>query len=106
MGLQGKTTVIPVISKADTVATKHMNVLKKAVWETFKQCNLDPLESLGLDEDTDSVTSSRIAEEDEDDVSNESDQAPKSSPPSSPNSKRQSTQSIRRHKAQEDSKVD
>ncbi|KAI6777861.1 Neuronal-specific septin-like protein [Emericellopsis cladophorae] len=104
--LQGKTTVIPVISKADTVATKHMNVLKKAVWETFKQCNLDPLESLGLDEDTDSVTSSRIAEEDEDDVSNASDRAPKSSPPSSPNSKRQSTQSIRRHKAQEDSKVD
>ncbi|KAK2673600.1 hypothetical protein RAB80_011143 [Fusarium oxysporum f. sp. vasinfectum] len=28
--LQGKTTVIPVIAKADTITTKHMNVLKRS----------------------------------------------------------------------------
>lgn len=65
--LQGKTTVIPVISKADTITTKHMNVLKKAVWDSLKRSNLDPLESLGLDDaDDDSssaVDSHRIEEE-------------------------------------------
>ncbi|KAF4124624.1 Septin [Geosmithia morbida] len=65
--LQGKTTVIPVISKADTVTTKHMNVLKRAVWDTFQKSNLDPLAALGLDEDSSSVSSGRIDEEAEDD---------------------------------------
>lgn len=63
--LQGKTTVIPVISKADTVTTKHMNVLKRTVWDTFQKSNLDPLAALGLDEDASSVSSSRIEEEEE-----------------------------------------
>lgn len=64
--LQGKTTVIPVISKADTITTKHMQVLKKAVWDSLKKSNLDPLEVLGLEDDNDSLPSStRIAEEEE-----------------------------------------
>ncbi|KND87381.1 hypothetical protein TOPH_07964 [Tolypocladium ophioglossoides CBS 100239] len=107
--LHGKTTVIPVIAKADTITTKHMNVLKKAVWDSIKKANLDPLEALGLDEDNDSL-SGRIDEEDEDEVGNEEavgdDDKAVSSPPASPNSKRLSSQSIRRHKAQEEAKED
>lgn len=64
--LQGKTTVIPVISKADTITTKHMHVLKKAVAASLKKANLDPLEVLGLEDDEESRPSSiRIAEEPE-----------------------------------------
>ena len=66
--LQGKTTVIPVISKADTVTTKHMGVLKRSVWDSIKKANLDPLEPLGLDVDDASSSSSRIDEEDEEAV--------------------------------------
>lgn len=118
--LQGKTTVIPVISKADTITTKHMNVLKKTVWDSIKKANLDPLEALGLDDDENSVSSNRIDEEDEDADEDDNEQAVNddesdedlpiqgqtSSPPASPNSKRLSTQSIRRHKAQEEAKED
>ncbi|KAG8415511.1 hypothetical protein J3458_009351 [Metarhizium acridum] len=101
--LHRKTTVIPVIAKADTITTKHMNVLKKSVWDSIKKADLDPLEALGLDEDSD-----RIDEEEEDaavsDISEPKDA--NSSVASSPNSKRLSSQSIRRHKAQEESKKD
>ncbi|KAI0431809.1 septin [Xylaria sp. FL1042] len=62
--LQGKTTVIPVISKADTVTTAHMTFLKKTVWASLKKANFDPLEALGLD-DEDESNSSRIDEGDE-----------------------------------------
>ncbi|KAF2681298.1 hypothetical protein K458DRAFT_406645 [Lentithecium fluviatile CBS 122367] len=48
--LQGRTTVIPVISKADTITTAHMRHLKKMVWDTLKRSKLDPLEALHLDE--------------------------------------------------------
>ncbi|KAH9883651.1 hypothetical protein F4778DRAFT_765921 [Xylariomycetidae sp. FL2044] len=67
--LQGKTTVIPVISKADTITTTHMAVLKKTVWSSLKMANFDPLEALGLDDDDDEVTldSSRIDEAEEED---------------------------------------
>jgi septin family protein len=114
--LQGKTTVVPVISKADTITTKHMNVLKKTVWDSIKKSNLDPLEALGLDDDNDSFSSSRIDEEDEEETPNdapapessESEELPiqgQTSPPSSPSHKRMSSQSIRRHKAaQEETK--
>ncbi|CAK7218813.1 hypothetical protein SBRCBS47491_003632 [Sporothrix bragantina] len=64
--LQGKTTVIPVISKADTITTKHMSVLKKSVADSLKRSNLDPLESLGLDDLDDgesTADSNRIEEE-------------------------------------------
>ncbi|KAI1322632.1 septin [Xylariaceae sp. FL0255] len=78
--LQGKTTVVPVISKADTVTTAHMNFLKKTVWASLKRANFDPLEVLGLDDDDSSsaADSSRIDEGDENDdgavVSDEEDE--------------------------------
>ena len=49
-GLRGKTTVIPIISKADTITTDHMKSLKRAVWTSLKQSNLDPFEALGMEE--------------------------------------------------------
>ena len=116
--LRGKTTVIPVIGKADTITTKHMSVLKKAVWDSIKKSNMDPLEALGLNNDEDNGSSSdRIDEESDEDGSKEnaledSDdsindlpiQGPIVSASASPNSKRMSTQSIRKHKAQEEVK--
>ncbi|EEY15980.1 Sep4b [Verticillium alfalfae VaMs.102] len=114
--LQGKTTVIPVVSKADTITTKHMQVLKKAVWESLKKANLDPLEALGMGDDDDD-SSDRIEEADEDALEDDSDQSPEDddlpiqggdelvrSVPSSPSAKRLSGQSIRRHKAKEEEK--
>ncbi|KAL2353747.1 hypothetical protein BJ546DRAFT_109431 [Cryomyces antarcticus] len=65
--LQGKTTVIPVISKADTITTVHMAYLKKTLWESLKQAKLDPLEALGLDDDSSSDSGS-MDERDVDDV--------------------------------------
>ncbi|KAK7946509.1 Sep4b [Apiospora aurea] len=65
--LQGKTTIIPVISKADTITTAHMNVLKQTVMASLKKSNMDPLEPLGLEaDDDDTPDSSRIEEGDED----------------------------------------
>lgn len=63
--LQGKTTVIPVISKADTITTAHMRHLKKMVWDTLKRAKLDPLEALHLDE-SDESDDDRLDERDED----------------------------------------
>lgn len=114
--LQGKTTVIPVISKADTITTAHMTVLKKTVWDSLKKANLDPLEALGLDEEDGATPdSSRIDEGDEgqdaeaeephaashdtddSEESGESDDFPiQGHPPTSPKSKRRSTNSVRR----------
>lgn len=66
--LQGKTTVIPVVSKADTITTAHMAVLKKTVWASLKKANFDPLEALGLDDEDDTTPdSSRIDEVEEED---------------------------------------
>ncbi|KAF2136896.1 uncharacterized protein K452DRAFT_302393 [Aplosporella prunicola CBS 121167] len=53
--LQNKTTVIPVISKADTITTSHMGFLKRSVWDGLKQSKLDLLEVLGLDSDVESL---------------------------------------------------
>lgn len=67
--LWGKTTVIPVISKADTLTVGHMAFLKRAVWESLKGAKLDPLEALELegdDEDDDFDNDDAIDEEDED----------------------------------------
>jgi septin family protein len=69
--LQTRTTVIPVISKADTITGAHMRHLKKMVWDTIKRAKLDPLEALNLDlddEDTD-----RLDERDEDEYAQTSD---------------------------------
>ncbi|KAI7490277.1 hypothetical protein KC357_g2024 [Hortaea werneckii] len=51
--LWGKTTVIPIIGKADTLTVGHMGFLKRAVWESVKEANLDPLEALDLEGDDD-----------------------------------------------------
>ena len=53
--LQGKTTVIPVISKADTVTSAHMVHLKKIVWTSLKETKLDPLLALSMDESDDDL---------------------------------------------------
>ena len=68
--LQGKTTIIPIISKADTITTAHMAVLKKTVWSSFKKAGMDPLDALGLEDDEDSSRDpNRIEEGEEDGVS-------------------------------------
>ena len=48
--IKGKTTVVPVISKADTVTAAHVNFLKRAVWESLKRNGLDTLEALEKDD--------------------------------------------------------
>ncbi|KAJ6178933.1 hypothetical protein N7519_009394 [Penicillium mononematosum] len=60
----GKTTVVPVISKADTITSAHMSYLRKAVWSSLKQANIDPLEILTL-EDQEEEYSSESADEEE-----------------------------------------
>ncbi|EMR72078.1 putative septin aspe protein [Eutypa lata UCREL1] len=69
--LQGKTTVIPVVSKADTITTAHMAVLKKTVWSSLKKANFDPLQALGLDDDNTSDSSRIDEEEEETEIANE-----------------------------------
>jgi len=69
--LKGKTTVIPVISKADTITGAHMRHLKKMVWDTIKRAKLDPLEALNLDDPEDD--GDRLDERDEDDYVESSD---------------------------------
>lgn len=63
--LQGKTVVVPVISKADTVTTQHMAFLKKKVWESLKRAGLDPLEAVSFDEDSELLE--EVDEDDDDD---------------------------------------
>lgn len=96
--LQGKTTVIPVISKADTITTAHMTYLKKTVWDSLRKANLDPLEALGLDDEPESPiighSQSHLDERDEYAASENG----SGSSGGSPNSKRLSSGSIRRHK--------
>jgi septin family protein len=110
--LQGKTTVIPVISKADTITTKHMNVLKRTVAESLKKANLDPLEALGLDDDDDSnADPGKIVEEDEEQASEhgegeageEDPESPTEGEDAAPKPKRLSGGSIRRRKVSEES---
>ncbi|KAK8230354.1 hypothetical protein IWZ00DRAFT_131173 [Phyllosticta capitalensis] len=52
-GLQGKSIVIPVVSKADSITTAHMAYLKRSVWDSLKQAKLDLLEALDLDDESD-----------------------------------------------------
>lgn len=123
--LQGKTTVVPVISKADSITTAHMTYLKRMVWDSLRQANLDPLEALGLDDTEGEGRDDRIDEEDEGEsdsgsldvegppgmalplqkpdtsVSGSSPSKQNPSAPTSPNSKRLShSDSIRQHKRQ------
>ena len=57
-GLKGRTTVIPVVAKADTVTSAHMAQLKRSVWESLKKNDLDAFEALSQEEDEDSDTAS------------------------------------------------
>ncbi|KAL6705888.1 hypothetical protein ACN47E_006348 [Coniothyrium glycines] len=72
--LQGKTTVIPIISKADTITGAHMRHLKKMVWDTIKRAKLDPLEALNLDLEDDEDPD-RLDERDEDEYERSSEGA-------------------------------
>ncbi|KAL9085085.1 MAG: hypothetical protein Q9159_004900 [Coniocarpon cinnabarinum] len=70
--LQGKSNVVPVISKSDTVTTAHMAYLKRIVWDSFKKLKIDPLEVLNMESDDEvdgygpgSSPSKPIAEESE-----------------------------------------
>lgn len=108
--LHRKTTVIPVIAKADTITSKHMNVLKRTIWDGIKSSGLDPLETLGLDDDSNSV----IEEEDEEDEVDsdtlpqdvgDSDTAPEFSPVKDfPGDRQVSSQSVIRHRASQEGK--
>ena len=49
--LQGKTTVVPIISKADTVTTERMSFLKRSVFQQLRASKLDPFEVLGMEEE-------------------------------------------------------
>ncbi|KAI9050437.1 hypothetical protein LZ554_005601 [Drepanopeziza brunnea f. sp. 'monogermtubi'] len=108
--LQGKTTVIPVISKADTITTAHMTHLKKTVWDSLRKANLDPLEALGVDDfDPDSPTrdTNRIDEADEEADSDDDGELiiQNQDAKSSPNSKRVSSGSTRRHNESESDEI-
>ena len=46
--LKGKTTVVPIIAKADAITSVHMIYLKRAVWESIKRAKLDDYETIGL----------------------------------------------------------
>ena len=63
--LQGKTTVVPVISKADTVTSAHMVHLKKIAWSSLKEAKLDPLLALSLDESDDELDPGKFETEDD-----------------------------------------
>jgi len=47
----GKTTIIPIIAKADTLTIAHMAFLKRTVWASIKSAHLDPLEALELEDE-------------------------------------------------------
>lgn len=70
--LQTRTTVVPVISKADTITGAHMRHLKKMVWDTIKRAKLDPLDALNLD-DLEDDDNERLDERDEDEYAQSSD---------------------------------
>ncbi|KAI4178910.1 MAG: hypothetical protein LQ346_007321 [Caloplaca aetnensis] len=48
--LKGKTTVVPVIAKADSITAAHMLHLKRVVWDSIKHAKLDDYETIGLGE--------------------------------------------------------
>lgn len=87
--LQGKTTVIPVISKADTITTAHMSFLKQSVWNSLQNTRIDLLEALGVDDlDTflDSTASSEVGNaDDESDYGDDAGSIVVSSSPEEPN---------------------
>jgi septin family protein len=63
--LEGKTTVIPIIAKADTLTAAHMAHLKRLVWSNIKHAKLDPLEALSLDDEDDDESPDSEAQDSE-----------------------------------------
>lgn len=63
--LEGKTTVIPIISKADAITTAHMAHLKRTVWEGLRKIQFDPLEALDIDGDDGSLAEGEESDENE-----------------------------------------
>ena len=57
-GLKGKTTVVPVIAKADSITSAHMAHLKRAVWDSLEKNGLETLEALSPEDDDYSDTTS------------------------------------------------
>ena len=49
--LGSRTTVVPLISKADTITSSHMATLKRAVWNCLQAADLKPLAGLDLEEE-------------------------------------------------------
>lgn len=85
-----KTVVIPVIAKADTLTTRHMAHLKRAVWKSIRDNSMNPLDALELEDDEDDQygeDSDVLVEEDEDNIldspSSSAEQLSSSSPSSS-----------------------
>ena len=78
-GLKGKTTVVPIISKADTVTVAHMAHLKRVVWQSLKKNGLENLEGLTQEgeDDADSAsdydTTNGLDERDENEAKAEKD---------------------------------
>lgn len=73
--LQGKTVVIPVVSKADNCTLAHMESLKKLVRKGLSRAGVDPLDALDLEiPETDSTgkgnrgSLAEVDEEDNDDL--------------------------------------
>lgn len=70
-GLKGKTTVVPIIAKADTITSAHMSHLKRKVWESLKKNGLETLEAIsqedeGSDSSSESEVTNGLNEKDED----------------------------------------
>ena len=57
--LKGKTAVVPIIAKADTITNAHMNHLKHAVWQSLKQHGLETLDGLAQVEGDEGSDTSR-----------------------------------------------
>ena len=70
--LSKQTTVIPVISKADTITTAHMSFLKQKVIKSLKKAGLDPLEALNFEAEEES-DNDKFDERDEDENSSTAD---------------------------------
>ncbi|CAF9903853.1 MAG: hypothetical protein ALECFALPRED_003011 [Alectoria fallacina] len=79
--LKGKTTVVPVIAKADTITSAHMAHLKRAVWDSLKSNGLETLEAItrsddddeGSDTSSESPKNNHLDERDEDVIKTEGD---------------------------------
>ncbi len=72
--LKGKTTVVPVIAKADTITSAHMAHLKRAVWDSLKSNGLETLEAITQNDDVDDEGSDTSSESPRNNHLNERDQ--------------------------------